>query len=262
MPSGSILDSVFHYAAKGPYTCIRRENWVVYTFWNAESGTQELVVADMYEHREGGWLSRALKEGLERLLLGKPVKIPVVQKSTMESGLPLVVRQSFLLQDAVVAAGVTQSERAVTSRSVLLGLSTQRVLQIPKVILDPRRPIHHMTEKHRAELLLPFAPLLSTSNPSAFPGGFASSEHSIPWLGYKAKNAIVTEPFHQRESSCHALLIGLDVMYTVLSPAGKYDSLSDDFNYSAVVISCVIASVLTLMMRRYGTKKKLMWNWR
>jgi len=258
--TGQILESVFHARAAEPVLAVRHENWIVYSYWNSELQEQAVIVADMYEQRAGSWLGRALKSALKNVIQAQPIPRHHKILRSSDSGDVVVVRQSFLLDERITSMGVTQTEHSITSRAILLALATERVLQIPKIYLDPRRPVAGMyTEAHRAELLIPFNPLIPTGA-LAFPGGYATRDRVVSWLGLHG-TGIKTQPIHRHESSCHALFVGLDIMYTILSPAGRFDSPADDFNYSMVLFTGLGVLLLSWLAQKYAAKQLLKWSW-
>ncbi len=51
--SGSVIKAVEHINASKPYSAVRSDNWVAYSFWNTYLLQQELHVIDMYERNMG-----------------------------------------------------------------------------------------------------------------------------------------------------------------------------------------------------------------
>ncbi|KAA8496064.1 ER membrane protein complex subunit 1 [Porphyridium purpureum] len=256
---GSVLDFVFHEGATGPVDAIRRENWMVYSFWNAQKQVQELVVCDIYEDRQGSpWLQSRLVEITRRLVSGRGIDHIVRVSHTGEFGKPRVLRQSFVVAERITALGVTQTEKSVTSRSVLIALASGRVLQAPKSILDPRRGSSQPEFSAKAEFLVPYHPLIG-SHAGFFPGGLATGKDQVTWLGLHGAG-IRTTYVHQEESSSHVVFSGLDLMYTVLSPAGRYDRLSHDFGFAMLICTVLGLAVVTVIIGRYATKRRMQWR--
>jgi ER membrane protein complex subunit 1 len=155
---------------------------------------------------------------------------------------PTLARTSFLLTHAVRSLGVTVTERGVTERALLLGLASGRVVEVSHKFLDGRRPIK-VNEESAEEHLLEYRPLLSF-----WPSEAADLLHT--------EGGLVSSPIIGRESSCHLAAFGTDIAHTVLTPAGKFDDLSDDFNY-AIVASTVLALAIGVVASRAAAQKKV-----
>ena len=93
--------------------------------------------------------------------------------------------------------------------------------------LDPRRP---RTQKPSAqeveERLIPYQENLPFA-----PNSFATYDKQVLGLHH-----VAVEP-SRLESTCLVLARGVDLFYTRLAPARKYDSLEDDFSYGLLVVA-------------------------
>ena len=93
--------------------------------------------------------------------------------------------------------------------------------------LDPRRP---RTQKPSAqeveERLIPYQENLPFA-----PNSFATYDKQVLGLRH-----VAVEP-SRLESTCLVLARGVDLFYTRLAPARKYDSLEDDFSYGLLVVA-------------------------
>lgn len=172
--------------------------------------------------------------------------------------LPKLARTSYLVTHPIISLGVTVSERGATDRSVLLGLSSGRVVQIPRTMLDPRRPQTASKESYD-ERLMPYAPVLSL-----WPTGRAShlyANKGFAVRGLLARGGLVTSPVLGRESSCHFAALGVDISYSTLAPAGKFDALSDNFDFISVAGSICLLLLAVVSSSRAKKRRALDVRW-
>lgn len=63
------------------------------------------------------------------------------------------------------------------------------------------------------------------------------------------------------ESTCLVLARGVDLYYTMLSPAKKYDSLEDDFSYGLLVVAILALLGGSVAMHFITSKAILNGKW-
>lgn len=293
--TGSILDAVRHPGATAPVAAVRCDNWFVYTFWNADLLEQEVHVVDMYESvARPPWMRTAFSlymSELARSLLpsmaafdalfapGSDNTVQAVcaagsgvvdgddrrgtcatSTSTASSWPPVslapptLARSSYVMTHAVTSLGVTVSERGATDRGVIMGLSSGRVVQFPRMVLDPRRPNHNSAEAAN-EMLFPYKPSLAVWPTQSLSRLYAVSGHAVP--GLLPDGGLETSPMQGRESTCHFVALGMDIAYSTLAPAGKFDTLADDFDYVAVSGS-IAALAFAVIATRRAAKRRLL----
>jgi hypothetical protein len=291
--TGAVVDAVRHPGGAEPVAAIRCDNWFVYTFWNADVLEQELHVVDMYESLpRPPWMRRAIMgyvRSVLRDLLPSAVSSEALHdrrraaaaagtcsalsagcafptapggadadKLDPASSLPRLVRTSFLLTHAVTSLGVTVSERGATDRGVILGLSSGRIVHLPRMTLDPRRPARE-SKASIDEMLRPYWPTIELWPTSSSGRLYVNGGGAVP--GLLATGGLVTSPVLGRESSCHFAAIGTDIVYGTLSPAGAFDALSDDFDYVAVVSTLALLTLAVAASRRAAKRRLLEDQW-
>lgn len=294
--TGSVLDAVRHPGASEPVAAIRCDNWFVYSFWNADLLEQEVHVVDMYESvRRPPWMRNAFRRYASELAQSLLPGMPLFDTTPEQSGgakaaregaeqcgsaaegtcaafppsfaslapptsfaPPTLVRSSFVMTHAVKSLGVTVSERGATDRGVIMGLSSGRVVLVSRMVFDPRRPKVASAES-ASELLLSYSPSLNVWPARSQKDLYAVDGQAVP--GLLPERGLITSPVHGRESSCHFAALGLDIVYDTLAPAGKFDSLSDDFNYYGVSASIAILSFAVFAANKAAKRKLLEDHW-
>ncbi|VDP12860.1 unnamed protein product [Soboliphyme baturini] len=61
------------------------------------------------------------------------------QFSSQRKLLPLVLQQTYIFPQGLSAIAVTETEKAITPRHLLLAMPFGGILEMPKSFLDPRR---------------------------------------------------------------------------------------------------------------------------
>ena len=57
-------------------------------------------------------------------------------------------------------------------------------------------------------------------------------------------------------------MTGLDLFFTRVSPSQTFDSLSDEFNYAALVLTLVALATATVVTGRWARAASLRTRWR
>ena len=174
------------------------------------------------------------------LFEGKTQSNATVFSSLTNNVMPLVERQSYILDPSFVTSlADTKTEKAITTKHILLATSTGAVYDIPKHFLDPRRPNMNTPADLREPGLPAYMPELKLP-----PESILNYNQSIT-----AVQGIITAPTGL-ESTSVVFVYGLDLYCTSVTPSKAFDLLKDDFDYY------VIFSVLVgLFVASYGTKK-------
>ncbi|XP_071439248.1 ER membrane protein complex subunit 1 isoform X2 [Hetaerina americana] len=228
--SGAIVFSLTHKRAKGPVHILHSENWVVYSYYNDKSRRTEVASLELYE--------------------GKVQSNSTAFSSVTTPLQPIVERQAFILPAVVDAMKETITEKGITSKHILMALSTGGILELPWMFVDPRRPIMAMSEM-RDEGVIPYIP-----------------ELPIPMdaiINYN-KTVMQVSGIHTApsglESTCLVFVYGLDLFYTRVAPSKTFDLLKEDFDHfliSAVLLGLTVASYLT---RKLSARKALKQAWK
>lgn len=209
---GEVIDSFTHYNARGPIKIILDENFLAYHFENSKTKKYQITTHELfYENRYS---------------------------------------QSFNLPIAVKIISTTKTNKGITSKMFLFGLENDKILGIPKNILDPRRPLGPPSTGDQEEFLNtyePNIPIIGTS--------FVTYNQTI----YNLRQ-IDTYPT-TLESSCHVIAYGTDLFYTRVAPSLSFDYLNDDFSYSLLLATCFGLLCVTLIARWYSRQIEIKRKW-
>ncbi|KAG5679078.1 hypothetical protein PVAND_008673 [Polypedilum vanderplanki] len=229
--SGAVVFSMSHRRAKGPVKIVHSENWLVYSFYNEKIRRNEITSIELYE--------------------GKVQTNSTTWSSLNSPPVPLVERQTYIFSSTIAALRETITEKGITNKHVLMGLETGSVLEMPWMLLDPRRQSMVPPEKQREEGIIPYIPELVVQH-----------ENIINYNQTIARiNGIYTAP-SGLESTCLVLVYGLDLFVTRVSPSKTFDLLKEDFDYfliSTVLIGLITASYV---VKHLAAKKTIKQAWK
>ena len=118
-------------------------------------------------------------------------------------------------------------------------------------MLDPRRPkSQKLTPPEQEERLVPYQEFLPFMPPM-----MVSYDKQLLGL-----SRVSVEP-SRLESTCLIFASGVDLFYTRVAPARKYDSLEDDFSYGLLVVALVGLGVGAAVMQRFTKSSMLAQKW-
>ncbi|KAG8228186.1 hypothetical protein J437_LFUL008624 [Ladona fulva] len=228
--SGTIVFSLTHKRAKGPVHILHSENWVVYSYYNEKSRRTEVASLELYE--------------------GKVQSNSTAFSSVTAPLQPTMERQAFILPGVIEAMKETITEKGITSKHILISLSSGGILELPWMFVDPRRPIMAMSEM-RDEGVIPYIPELPIPSDAI--------------INYN-KTVLRVSGIHTApsglESTCLVFVYGLDLFYTRVAPSKTFDLLKEDFDHfliTAVLLGLTVASYLT---RKLSARKALKQAWK
>ncbi|QQP55421.1 CLUMA_CG016197_ isoform A [Caligus rogercresseyi] len=221
---GSFSLLLLDMRVSGPFSLVHSENWIVYSYYNEKSRRTELGSLELFE--------------------GKTQVNGSLFSSFQNTLAPFIERQSYILGGGghVLALGDTTTEKAITSKYLLLASSQGVVYNVPRSILDPRRPNMNTPLDMREPGLLPYIPELHLSPETAL-------NYNRTLLGPKK---IITS-HTGLESTSVVFLQGIDIYCTQVHPSKGFDLLKDDFDYYVISSVC-----MGLVIAAYVTKKLAM----
>lgn len=226
--TGLILYSVLHKRAKGPVHLVHSENWIVYSYFNERFRRMELVSAELYE--------------------GYTQSNSTVFSSYAVSLLPLIQTQSYILPANLQKMEVTLTERGITNKFLLLGLSNGVVTELPWLLVQPRFSDIPCGPE---ESCIPYMPEIPLPTEACL--NYNQSIWKI--------TGIAVAPA-RLESTSHVFVHGLDIFYTRVAPSKTFDLLKEDFDHLMIILvlsGLVVASYVTKYL---ASKKALRQLWK
>ncbi|KAJ4408046.1 hypothetical protein N0V85_004282 [Neurospora sp. IMI 360204] len=239
--SGQILASSKYEGVdpKKHIECAMAENWFTCTYfgqYRLRDGAQSLkgyqiVVSDLYETDKPN--DRGVLGDAENFSSLGPIDAPG------DVPLPSVVSQTFILSAPISALEVTQTRQGITSRQVLAYLpETHGIAGIPRMVLEPRRPVgRDPTAAEAEEGLIKYHPAIEIDPKSVH-------THQRDVIGVQkiiAAPAVV-------ESTSLVFAYGIDVFGSRVAPSFLFDILGKGFNKVTLIgtVLAITAGVLVL----------------
>ncbi|KAK2577572.1 hypothetical protein KPH14_012733 [Odynerus spinipes] len=214
--SGAMIFSIVHKRVRGPFHIVHSENWLVYSYFNEKSRRTEVATLEFYE--------------------GKIQSNTTVFSSLAITKLPIVERQAFIFPASIEYMRETITEKGITSKHIIVALANGGIIELPWMMVDPRRPIN---PEMREEGVIPYMPEIPIHMDTII--NYNQSIFRV--LG------VHTSP-SGLESTCLVFVYGLDMFYTQVAPSKTFDVLKEDFDYYLIVV--VLAA---LLISSYVTKK-------
>ncbi|XP_050039237.1 ER membrane protein complex subunit 1 [Dermacentor andersoni] len=228
--TGAFVYSGSHKRARGPVHIVHTENWIVYCYHNEKSRRAEISVIELYE--------------------GAVQSNTSAFSSFNSPPGAIVEHQSYVFPSSIDAMVDTVTEKGITSKHVLLALPSGAILELPKALLDPRRPITP-TALHREEGLVPYMPELPIN-----------AEHIVNYNQSVARVAGFATAASGLESTCLVVAYGLDIFYTRVAPSKTFDILKDDFDHVLISVVLTILILVSYISKRFSARKALRAAWK
>ncbi|XP_031634273.1 ER membrane protein complex subunit 1 isoform X2 [Contarinia nasturtii] len=228
--SGGIVTTITHRRIKGPVNIVHSENWLVYTYYNDKLRRTELTTIELYE--------------------GNTQANKTVWTSFGTPPLPIVEQQAYIIPATIVSMKETITEKGITNKHVLMGLSSGAILEMPWHLLDPRRPILN-TNQPREEGTIPYIPELPLSSESVI--NYNQSVARIKGI-YTAPSGL--------ESTSLVVAYGLDFFSVRISPSRTFDLLKEDFDYLTLTSVLIGLTAASFIVKHMSAKKTLKQAWK
>ncbi|XP_055587315.1 ER membrane protein complex subunit 1 isoform X2 [Uranotaenia lowii] len=228
--SGSIVFSMSHKRIRPPLHMIHSENWLVYSYYNDKVRRTEITSVELYE--------------------GKTQTNGTAWSSLDAPPLPLVERQSYIMPVAVASMKETITEKGITNKHVLIGLTTGTVAEMSWAFLDPRRPVTS-PEKAREEGIIPYMPELPMPHEILF--NYNQTVANIKGI-HTAPSGL--------ESTCLVLVHGLDIFVTRVAPSKTFDLLKEDFDYFLITVVLTLLTSTSYIVKHFASKKAIKQAWK
>ncbi|KAL6711510.1 hypothetical protein ACN47E_004444 [Coniothyrium glycines] len=249
--SGQLLHTMSHHDVdtSRPIPAAISENWFSYYLTiDATSGASsrgyQLVVSDLYES--------PLPD--DRGPLGEISNSSTVQPSSAVGDVvkPYVLSQSYQIPAEVSQMSVTQTRQGITSRELLLVVpSLNAIVGIPRMFIDPRRPIGRDPDANeQSEGLTKYNPLISFD-----PKWHLTHKYEVVGI----KEVITSES--GIESTSLVFAYGLDIFGTRAAPSFSFDILGKGFNKISMLLTVVGLFIGVLFVAPLVRRKQINTLW-
>ncbi|KAI8816687.1 uncharacterized protein EV422DRAFT_571446 [Fimicolochytrium jonesii] len=171
--------------------------------------------------------------------------------SSFQAKRPHVISQSYAFARRINAIGSTITKAGITTKELLFGLDEGHLYGVNKRWLDPRRPVGAPTADEKEEMLYPYRPVLDF-----FSRDVANYDLHVPGIS----NVLAAAT--KMESTSLAIAWGLDIFCVRRNPSKTFDVISEDFNYSALLMTITACLAGISVVKRMAQGKKITALWR
>lgn len=170
--------------------------------------------------------------------------------SSLDDIKPVVFTKSYIVLKSFDAMQITQTEKGISTKDVIVACPSGMIVEIPWLLVDPRRPLK-MTEMEREEALIPYMPEIPLNY-----------EFSLNYYNYAFNiRGIATAP-SGLESTSLVFAYGLDLFYTRVFPSRTFDMLREDFDYFFIITLMVGLLLGTLVSKKLASSSILKKAWK
>lgn len=222
--TGALIHSVHHPKSRGPFNLVHSENWLVYSYYSTMNRRTEVSSLEMFVQSNSSSFS--------------PIKPALIEHKT------------FIFPGGINTMIDTVTLKGMTNRHIIVALASGSLLEVPRMFLDPRRPINMLME-HREEGLIPYAPELPIPNESLI-------NYHQTLLAIKK---ITTSPTIL-ESTSLVFAYGLDFFFTRVTPSKTFDVLKDDFDHLLITVVLIFLVVASVVCKLLAQRKALNASWK
>lgn len=226
--TGLIVYSAYHKRVGHPIHLVHSENWLLYSYFNERFRRVEFGAVELYE--------------------GTTQSNSTVFSSLAISQLPHAESQAYIFPAQPVSMKVTHTERGITSKHVLVALSSGTVIEVPWMFLEPRGDF---VSGNPEDGYIPYVPELPLPSDAAI-----NYNQTL-----ERTRGLVVAPA-RLESTCLVLVHGLDLFYTRVTPSKTFDLLKEDFDHWLIVVVLIGLLVASYVSKRLASRKALKQAWK
>lgn len=271
--SGNVLQRVVIDSAAAPVRAHLMENFVLVSYWNPVVKRAEIITMGLYDGVIGktDYLPFASKPNVgtrehDEKTTSKAVahsesseedEKAILLRSSFLTSIPLLMQRTYLMPRKVMDITHTLSRHGLTNKNILLTLESGEVYNLDFRLLHPRRPFSEPTAAEKEEGLMRYGPIFPL-----MPQSTVTMEQGLrPTSRYPTQT--LSAPSYL-ESEALIFIYGCfnDVLFTSVTPSQGFDTLSANFNYTALVglITLLFVGVMILRRMHRRTTLKRMWQ--
>jgi len=153
-------------------------------------------------------------------------------RSGYSTTLPLVMQRTFVLPGKIVHLGHTISGRGINNKNLLVTFSSGQIYSLDFRMIHPRRPLSDPTPAEKEDGLIKYFPYIFLPATAVI-----SSNNSISLSG--DLQVISAASRLESKSLVVGYGMGSDLFVKTITPSQGFDTLSEDFNYSLLILLIV-----------------------
>ncbi|KAI5957763.1 hypothetical protein KGF57_003030 [Candida theae] len=230
------------------------DNWIVYTFFTKQPRLEQRInVVDLFTGRT------------------KPTKGDAGAKARIGQ----IFSESFIYPERILDLSSTQSRYGITLKSIIACTESGNLVELPKFILNSRRPRHEMkpVEYQDDFRLTPYEPVVAKNNFQTINHKYqlwvsekhedvTSSGHGVSTHPSSSSSSSILIKPTDFESTVVVCFVNDQVRYcSLLQPSLSFDLLNPKFEKLKLVATIVILFVVYIVSKPYVANKRLKSQW-
>lgn len=238
--AGRILSKIKQDGVNGRVTVDCDENWAVVHYWSSRTGRYEFLSIELFEHK--------VQDSAWEMILSYLENPSVETVSAYSRPSPVVLHQSYATTTGFQAMDHTLTLQGITRQDLVLIMNSGQLLTLDRRQLSPRRKPEedHEVSDFDDAMLPPYKPLIPLVHTNIL-----THDRQVEGLQH------TTVTWALLESTCFVASYGLDLFVARVMPEKSFDMLTDDFNYSAIVISLGVMVAATIVAEVYFKKNQV-----
>lgn len=225
--------------AGAPVNLLMDEYWAVATYWQYKSGRYEALSIELFENEIVDSAAKILTDYYE----GNRAE----QFSSYLKENPKLLSRTYALTTGVKALGSTQTMQGITKQYILMIINSGQIYAVDRNWLSPRRKTEEEPPSIFDEVILPpyqaILPLVSTN--------IINYDRQLE--GLKSLKTTWT----LLESTSILAAYGLDLFSSKVMPERTYDMLTEEFSYSAILLTIGLLVVANIVGKKYFAMKEV-----
>lgn len=249
--SGKILHRVTHQQSTGPVHVAVNENYIVYSYWNAQLKRPELSSIGLFEGIIDKYGLTPFASHSSASAAAPHIRVDAGVLTSFRGQSPLAAQRTYVLPHSATALSVTQSTRGIANKNILLALSTGQVYSVDMRQIHPRRPMTEPSLPEKEEGLTQYNPFL----------------HLVPFQAVTVDSSVngvesVVSKATLMESTTLVLSYGgSDLHFARTQSSGGFDLLASEFNKPLLLLILGGLSLVATVLRFAYVKKIVSTTW-
>ncbi|KAI5956497.1 hypothetical protein KGF54_000972 [Candida jiufengensis] len=200
------------------------DNWIVYSYFTISPRLEQRInVIDLFSNKQNSKITK-------------------------------ISKQSFIYPERILKLSSTQSKHGITIKSIVVLTESGSIVEIPKFILNSRRPTTEMKQDDFGNdfKLFPYDPIVPKNHNQVI-------NHKYQLNSTNGK--LLVKPTQYESSSVVCYFNSQNQFCSILKPSLSFDLLNKKFEKGKLIGTIVILIVGYLVSKPYVNKKKLKSQW-
>ncbi|CAK9441805.1 uncharacterized protein LODBEIA_P56730 [Lodderomyces beijingensis] len=240
--SGDLLYTYAHPSAElvdpESINLVMDDNWLVYTFFTYQPRLEQRINAiDLFNS-----------------------KLPTPE--TTNSTIAKIYAKSFIYPERILEIASTQSNHGITLKSIVAFTESGNLIELPKFVLNSRRPEHQMQAKEYQDdfRLMPYDPVIPKNNYQTLNHKY-KLDYDEEKGGQSSAGKIMIRPTAYESTAVVCFYNDQNQFCTIVQPSSSFDLLGKKFEKLKLVGTIIVLLIAYIATKPYVADKKLKSQW-